>query len=178
MDENLKFTSLASIIVIILKEIRLERGIHQAHFAEICSKSPSAWTKIETGKSPLQMDDFFKVCNGIPVPASTVLATAERYAMLLSQNQWGLINKQLGSEDSLLKEVQEYYSSSGYRSRNLPIMWGSNISVLNGPFYDQFNGSVSLPYVFQFVLDPVFKTEQINYEQPNLFDSNILGSTS
>ena len=79
-DNEQKFTSLSSITLLVLKELRLERNIHQAQLAEICDKTPSAWTKIETGKTPLTMEVFFRVCNGLAVSPSAVLATAERYA--------------------------------------------------------------------------------------------------
>lgn len=155
-----KVTTFSSISLIILKELRLERGIHQAQIADMCDKTPSAWTKIETGKSPLTMEIFFRVCNGIQVAPSAVLATMERYATLLSQNGWAVISKQLDfSEDLLLKEAQEYYSSPGFRAQNSFHRWSFN-SVLNGPIYNQ-NGTVTPNHVFWFALDTTFKSEQL-----------------
>lgn len=164
INDDSKVTSFSSITLLLLKELRLERNLHQAQLAEICDKTPSSWTKIETGKSPLSMEIFFRVCNVLSVTPSSVLATTERYATLLSQNGWGVISKQLEfNEDLLLKEAQEYYATSGFRARSPQVAWNLNISVLNGPIYN-INGTVTLNYVFWFVLDNEFKKSQVNYK--------------
>lgn len=59
MNDDSKVTSFSSMTLLLLKELRLERNLHQAQLAEICDKTPSSWTKIETGKSPLSMEIFF-----------------------------------------------------------------------------------------------------------------------
>lgn len=160
-----KVTTLSSITLLILKELRLERNIHQAHIADICDKTPSAWNKIEAGKSPLTMEIFFKICNALPVSASSILATTERYASLLGQNGWAVISKQLDfDDDDLLKEAQSYYSTPGYRAKIPRILWNGYISVLNGPWYNQ-NGSIDLNEVFRFALDSDFKEQQIKFNQ-------------
>lgn len=157
-ENDTKVTTFSTISLVLLKELRLERGIHQAQIADACDKTPSAWTKIETGKSPLSMEIFFRVCNWLPVAPSAVLAATERYAALLSQNNWSVISKQLDfAEDLLLKEAQDYYSSSGFRSRTIHSL-GFN-SVLNGPIYN-LNGTVTISSVFWFALDPAFKKAQ------------------
>lgn len=158
MDENI--TSLSSILLLIIKEVRLERGIHQAQLAEACGKTPSAWTKIETGRSPLTMEIMFRVCNRLLIPASAVLATTERYASLLAQQGWGIMSNQLEfDEDLLLKEASEYYGSAGFRNRMPGVIFDS---VLNGPNFN-LDGTVSLAPVFRFALDINFKNSQIDY---------------
>lgn len=161
-NEQNKITTFSAITLILLKELRLERNIHQAQIADMCDKTPSAWTKIETGRSPLSMEMFFRVCGGLQVAPSAVLATMERYATVFSQNGWAVISKEIDfNEDLLLKEAQEYYSSPGYRSRtHLPLRYFS--SVLNGPMYNS-NGTMTLIEVFWFALDSNFKLQQINF---------------
>ena len=163
MNEN-TVTTFSSISLLILKELRLERNIHQAQVADMCDKTPSAWTKIETGRSPLSLEIFFRVCNGLGVPFSAVMATMERYATLLSQNGWAVISKQLDfNEDSLLSEAQEYYSCAGFRNRSTIF----RNSVLNGPIYN-VDGTVTPIEVFWFVLNPEFKKEQINFDPTSI----------
>ena len=58
MNEN-KVSSFSTIVLLLLKELRLERNIHQAHIADYCDKTPSAWNKIESGKNTLSMEIFF-----------------------------------------------------------------------------------------------------------------------
>jgi len=54
MEED-KLTSLETITLLILKEIRLERQIHQAQVAERCGKTASAWSKLENGENSLSL---------------------------------------------------------------------------------------------------------------------------
>lgn len=164
MDENInKVTTLTSISLLLLKELRLERNLHQAHLADICGKTPSAWNKIESGKTPLTMEMFFKICNAFLVSSSYVLATAERYSGLLTQNGWAVISNQLHfDEDLLLKNAHEYYSTPGFRARVPKIAWNMNVSILNGPFY-RYDGTIEIGEVFRFTLDNQYKQEQINY---------------
>ncbi len=149
MQENNPTTTLSSVILLILKELRLERNMHQAQVAEACDKTPSAWTKIELGKSPLSMEIFFRVCNILQVSASSVLATAERHSTLLSQNNWWIMSKQLEfNDDDLLQRAQEYYASESYKYRQPHYHY--NI-ILNEPTY-QPNGSIQISPVFEYAL--------------------------
>lgn len=160
INNDSKVTTFSTITLLILKELRLERNIHQAQIAEMCNRTPSAWTKIETGRSPLTMEILFRVCTGLGVLSSTVLSAMERYATLLSQNGWAVISKDLDfNEDLLLKEAQDYYSSVGFRSRPIAQQWGYN-SVLSGPIYNA-NGTVTPIAVFWFALDPSYKEQQL-----------------
>ncbi len=156
-----KITTHVSICVILLRELRVERGIHQAQVADWIGKTPSAWTKIESGKSPLQFETFIRVCNSMQVPPSTVMATAERYAALLSQNGWAVLTSELDfDEDELLRQVQRYWASPGCRSsQSTP--YGFKPSVLSGPIYGPLGLFIIAP-VFQFVIDPVFQDLQLN----------------
>ena len=87
MSETQNITTYSSICMILLRELRIERGIHQAQVADWIGKTPSAWTKVEAGKSPLQFETFVRVCFSFQVQPSMVMATAERYAALLRQYQ-------------------------------------------------------------------------------------------
>jgi transcriptional regulator with XRE-family HTH domain len=158
-DES-KITTITNICVILLREVRTERGIHQAQVADWIGKTPSAWTKVEAGRSPLQFETFIRVCNSMQVTPSTVMAAAERYAGLLSQNGWALLASELAvEEDGLLRQAQKYWASPG--CRNQPTnRWGF-VSVLNGPTYNM-DRSVNLAAVFQFALDPAFQESQLN----------------
>jgi len=150
MSENNLTTTLSSVILLILKELRLERNMHQAQLAEACDKTPSAWTKIELGKSPLSMEIFFRVCNTLQVAPSSVLTTAERHSTLLSQNNWWIMSKQLDFDnDDLLKKAQLYYSSENYKSRQ-PQYNHYNI-ILNEPVYLQY-GKIQISPVFEYIL--------------------------
>ena len=159
IENSDKITSASGICVILLRELRTERNVHQAQIADYIGKTPSAWTKVEAGKSPLQFETFLKVCNAMQVAASSVLATAERYAALLSQNGWAILTVE-GSleEDQLLSKAQQYWSSPG--GRNQAVTRFGFWSVLNGPTYNLDGTSIIAP-VFQFALDPEFQKLQL-----------------
>jgi len=157
-DEK-KITTITSICVILLREVRAERGIHQAQIADWIGKTPSAWTKVEAGKSPLQFETFVRVCYSMQVMPSAVMGTAERYATLLNNSGWAVLNSELdSSDDALLSEAQEYWGSPGCRSATQN-RWGY-MSILNGPTYNQ-DQTVNIAPVFQFALDPMFKQLQL-----------------
>lgn len=167
--DDAKVTSLSSIMLLILKEVRLERNIHQAQLAETCDKTPSTWTKIETGKSPLTIEILFRVCNSMSVYPSAILATTERYAALLGQHGWGIMSKQIEySEDVLLDEASNYYASPGFRSRQPGFIFDS---ILNGPTYN-YDGSINLAPVFRFALDDDFKKLQLAPSQAHIQAGN------
>jgi transcriptional regulator with XRE-family HTH domain len=159
-DVEKNITTITSICVILLREVRAERGIHQAQVADWIGKTPSAWTKVEAGKSPLQFETFVRVCYSMQVMPSAVMSTAERYATLLNNNGWGVLNSELDfSEDDLLRQAQDYWASPGCRNA-MQNRWGFT-SVLNGPTYNP-DQSVSIAAVFQFALDPEFRKLQLN----------------
>lgn len=156
--ETEKVTTITSICTVLLRELRTERGIHQAQVADWIGKTPSAWTKVESGKSPLSFDTFVKVCKSFQVWPSAVLATAERYETLLIQNGWAVLASELDSnEDGLLRLAQEYWASPGCRSALANRIPTSSIQVLNGPQTD-FNGNIIIAAVFRFALDNEFRS--------------------
>jgi transcriptional regulator with XRE-family HTH domain len=158
-EEEAKIASITSICVILLREVRTERNLHQAQIADWIGKTPSAWTKVEAGKSPLQFETFIRVCNSMQVAPSSVLATAERYAALLSQHGWAILTSEAAlEEDQLIHQAQQYWASPAGRNQaaNRFGFW----SVLNGPTYNQ-DGTVGLAPVFQFALDPEFRKLQL-----------------
>lgn len=161
VDES-KITTFITVLSILLREVRQERGIHQAQIADIAEKTPSAWTKVETGRSPLALDVFLRVCNALNVPYSSIMGTAERYAALLTQNEgWGVVTTPMEyKQDALMNLAQEYWGSPGFRHRQNPTWVFHSNSVLNGPIYNA-DGTITIAPVFQFALDPEFRAQQL-----------------
>ncbi|KHS67215.1 XRE family transcriptional regulator [Pectobacterium brasiliense] len=151
--------------MILLRELRIERGIHQAQVADWIGKTPSAWTKVEAGKSPLQFETFVRVCFSFQVQPSTVMATAERYAALLREYKWVVLTTDLNlDEDLLISRTQEYWASPGFRAcNNTPAGWGVP-SVLNGPLYNA-DRTITLALSIRFALDKSFREIQLSSQQ-------------
>lgn len=161
IDRNENITTITSICVILLREVRSERNIHQAQIADWIGKTPSAWTKVEAGKSPLQFETFIRVCNSMQVAPSAVMAAAERYAALLSQSGWAILTSELPlEEDKLMASAQKYWGSLNNHQSQPASSWGYT-SVLNGPIYNM-DQSITLASVFQFALDAEFRERQLN----------------
>ncbi|CNL74700.1 helix-turn-helix domain-containing protein [Yersinia kristensenii] len=162
IESTRRLTNFTSVVLLIIKEVRLEKAVHQAQLAERINKSPSALAKIESGKSPLSMEVFLAYCSNLMISPSAVMATAERYANLLNNNGWTLLNSALDEDDDeLLKESQEYYSSPGYKNRF------SLQSALNGPFYYP-NGNIDGLSVFLFAIFPTYKAQQLTASNSRL----------
>jgi len=168
-----KVTTITSICTILLRELRTERGIHQAQVADWIGKTPSAWTKVESGKSPLPFDTFVRVCKSFQVWPSAVLATAERYEALLVQYGWAVLASELGSnEDDLLRLAQEYWASPGCRSAIANRLPTSLIPVLNGP-QTGFDGKIMIAAAFRFALDQEFQSTQLT-QLPGIGSASLL----
>ena len=172
MTKTQNVTTYASICMILLRELRTERGVHQAQVADWIGKTPSAWTKVEAGKSPLQFETFVRVCFSFQVQPSAVMATAERYSALLRQHNWAVLTTELDlNEDGLLHCAQEYWASPGFRNA-LPYQWGAP-SVLNGPLYNLDN-TITLALSIRFALDENFRKMQLLPTIPPLPPLNTL----
>lgn len=154
MNDVRKTTSLLTIISVLLKELRVEKNLHQAELAEMCDKTASAWNKIESGKSTLSMETFLLVCKGMQVSASSIMRTAEGYAQHMSLYNWAITSKACEVDD-LSTEINKYYSSEEYKE-SLKNRRGMIVLplVLNTPSIDMTTGDVSMIEVFHYVLGP------------------------
>ena len=112
----------STLLALILKDIRLERNVHQAFIAQAIGKTPSAWGKIESSQSPLQMDSFFGACYALAMHPSQVMQVAERLIPIFNRYNWYFQSAHLGDEDELVPLLQKYYASSGYEAlKNRPL---------------------------------------------------------
>jgi len=166
--ENLsQITAWTSFCAILLREARAERGLHQAQVADALGQTASAWTKVETGKSPLQFETLFRVCSYLGTQPSTVMGVAERYGMIFQQHGWAVLFGQSNTleQDHLLTLAQAYWASPGGRA-STPSAF-SFTSILNGPTYNA-DGTISIAPVFRYALDYTFRYEQDRYEPMKL----------
>jgi transcriptional regulator with XRE-family HTH domain len=168
-----KTTCLSTLTLLVIKELRLERMVHSASMADKVGKSPSAWAKIETGKSSFPMDSLFQAASALWTPPSFIISAAERYSGLLGQNGWGILHSSISvEEDDLLNEAQKYYNSPGFKRKshrqNIQFAYSNSmISVLNSPIFN-LDGSIQLIDLFRFVLDESFKAEQLSEYRQSL----------
>lgn len=115
---HMKITKFTTILLLILKECRLERNLHQAVIADAMGKSANAITKIETASTAMQMEVFLSYCKALNVSPSVVMAAAERYMALFINLKWSVVSSSISDdEDELLMHAQKYYSSERYKTR-------------------------------------------------------------
>jgi transcriptional regulator with XRE-family HTH domain len=175
-NPDLRVTRQSSIVATILKEVRVERGIHQAVIADKIGKSQGALAKIESGKSALGVDVLFVLCNALFVSTSTVISSAERHAALLGSKGWAVTSSDdaLEGGDGVLIGAEQYYASQGFKRRTQQVQVNalgyntgfhgiSGISVMNSPIYGH-DGMINVVDVFRFMLDPDFNAEQMALE--------------
>lgn len=162
MSEKNFTTCMPSITLLVLKEVRLEKNFQSAYLAERVGKSPSAWAKIENGKTSFSMDSLFSASTALWVNPSSVVAAAERYSQFLGQQGWAILQGTLpAEEDTLLTEAQNYYDSAMFKQRMTPMqgnfLW--NFGILNSPAFN-LDGSVQVADVFRFIVDHNFRETQ------------------
>ena len=155
---NDSITTNTSICIILLREIRVMRGIHPAKVANYLGKTSNAWTTVENGKSTIQFETLFPICDFLLVNPSDVMALAKIYNILLSEYGWVIMTSGLDCKDTLLDRAQEYWALTG--SSIHPIF--SPFFTLSGPFKDQNNQWIGMADVFRFAVDPVFRASQLN----------------
>ncbi|HAS6997436.1 hypothetical protein BBM50_03665 [Vibrio parahaemolyticus] len=149
-DKNANFSTLS---LIILKEIRLDRGIHQGVIADRIGKSPSAWTKIENGQSSLTFDVLIGACSALQIHPSHVTALIDKLIPLFAPYKFYF---QVGTlsyeEDDLLRLASEYFNSKGYDELRTRPYERSSIENLGSPF-----GFTSTPTIVRYCCEPEFK---------------------
>lgn len=147
----MKTTCLQTIVAIVLKELRLERGVHQAQVADFINKTPSAIAKIEMGQMTLSIENFYAIALAHGVSGSQVLFAAEHYAQLLATTGSWYISRNSPEVDDLLSAASMYYSSMEYRNRQFRgSMHGSvNILSIRQPWMYEMS---QIPEVFQFAI--------------------------
>ncbi|MBI0018139.1 helix-turn-helix transcriptional regulator [Commensalibacter sp. W8133] len=174
--EEPKLTSMETITLLILKEIRLERQMHQAEVAERCGKTASAWSKIENGENSLSLYLFFQVCYALNVAPWIVINTTEHYASMMSNyhtmmsnyhtNKWCILLGNLeNNSNDLLKLSSKYYSSPLFKNKLYTSNLVNHLFTLNIPIYNGYYDYTRMIDVFRYALDPTFR-------DPSPSDSN------
>lgn len=153
MISTTKNSNYSTILLLIFKELRLERSVHQGHVAQMVGKSPSAWNKIENGQSPLSMDVFFGACSALQIYPSYAIGLAENLIKLFNQSGYYFQPGTLeDDEDDLLPLVISYFSSKGYDLLKADPSRRISITTAGNPFTPGMQ-----PTVLQYCFDANFR---------------------
>jgi transcriptional regulator with XRE-family HTH domain len=147
-----KSTSLHTICRLLLRELRSERNVQQAHIGQLLGRSTSSWSKVESGETPLSLEHLLTVCEACRVWPSDLFATAQNYMHLFTQQGWyvATYGAALPKEEDLLSiEADKYYASNNSKVPKLPMLI---YPVLQTPW--PYPGCNPAPLsVFQWALD-------------------------
>ncbi|MGX5872984.1 helix-turn-helix domain-containing protein, partial [Burkholderia gladioli] len=167
-----KITTYYSVLAVLLREVRVKRGLHTAQFADCFAKQASAWEDIESGKHRLDLDVLMRVCNGLAHPLGQLIQSADAHANYLRLFGWTVVLSDLGGakNDGLLESAKKYWGSPGGMSQDglIPLV---NPYVATVPF---FNGVwQAVEGVFAYAVDEQFRAHQDNAEnfKPPVFES-------
>lgn len=147
----------STMLLLTVKEIRLERNMHQGRLAEHTAKSPSAWTKIENGQTPLTTDALFGVCSALMLQPSYILNLVERLVPVFQSARCHFHLSALGEgEDDVLRLMLRYFNSPGYEFLRSNPFWPvysrrsvTEISLFATPSY--------FPTVVRYCCEPDFQ---------------------
>jgi len=153
MNSTSKNSNYSTILLLVFKELRLERSVHQGLIAQMIGKSPSAWNKIENGQSPLSMDVMFGACAALQVYPSYVMGLAESLIKLFNQHGYFFQPGTLeDGEDDLLPLVLRYFSSKGYENLKVDPYRRISATTVGNPFTPG-----TIPTVVQYCCDENYR---------------------
>ncbi|WP_186310592.1 helix-turn-helix domain-containing protein [Paraburkholderia sp. BCC1886] len=114
-------TNVSSVYRVLIKEVRLERGLTQAFLAEQLDRSPSWWSKLESGASEITLDQFVDVARVFNVQPSEFLRCGDGISPLLREHFEFSSDVIAEGADDLLRFADAFFESKGYMSlRNRP----------------------------------------------------------
>lgn len=124
-------------------------------------KTPSAWTKIENGQSPLSVDVLFGACAALQIQPSYVLNLVERLVTHFGNHNWYFQTIPLKEEeDELLPMFLAYFNSPGYNGqKSRP---GGLISIVN--IANVFALPSHLPTAVRYCCEPNFREWMDNWK--------------
>ncbi|WP_443691838.1 helix-turn-helix domain-containing protein [Pseudomonas protegens] len=145
-----KNANFSTLILLALKDIRNERGIHQGHLAQHTGKSPSAWAKIENGSSPLNTDALLGACMALQIQPSYLMVLVERMVPTFNAAGWYFQTADLGEEDELMTLVNNYFNTPGYQALKGRPMDRVSIHALG----NMFAAPGVIPTIVQYCCNP------------------------
>lgn len=161
-EHDQKYSCFSTLYIIALKDIRLERGIHQAAISSAIGKAPSAWAKIESGQAGLNLNAMFAASNALGIWPSQLTLIVERLIGELGRAGWYFSPSDItASEDPLLQKVIEFYNSDKYKTSRQDLTSHVSMLTLAGP-YNPF----ALPLVVRYCCDMSMDTHPEDQHHP------------
>lgn len=170
MTTEILTTTQSTVMLILLKEIRLSKGMPQAYIADRLSKTASYWNKIENGQNSLSLNDFINACFALQVHPNAVLQALHNYSIFLNDHNWYVSPNDSLEDDYLLKMSQAYYESRAFKEKLTAFTYLEPNDVLNTPMTIWEQGTFtpypwrSVRYVFRYAADETIREKINNYK--------------
>lgn len=153
MDNDSKNGNFSTLMLFVLKDIRLERGVHQGYIAQVLGKTPGAWSKIENGQSPLTMDAMFAACSALQINPSYAMTIVEGLVKIFNQHgyyfQAGNLDE---NEDVLLALGLKFFNSKGYEAFRTRPYDKVSVMAIGNPF-----NTTLVPTIVRYCTEPEFR---------------------
>lgn len=143
----------STLFLMIIKDTRMNRNINQRILASSANRSPSNWNKIENGQLSLNLDTIFQVCYAMNIRTSYVVQIMEMLLFELQTKNVFFYGGELdSSDDIILREMNRFYSSSGYEN----LVLRNNFNSIED-FYNNPRQLLSMyPDVLRYILEEKF----------------------
>lgn len=148
-------SSQTTLLLLALREIRLDSGIHLGQLAYATGKTPKEWESIETGKSPLTLQLLTEASYGLSQQPSHVMFVAEQLMQVFGRHGWYFQPAPLGKDDELLPLIDRYFGSKGYEALRTRLVERVSVNLLNMGM--GMSGYHLDPTIVRYCCDPVFQ---------------------
>lgn len=148
-------SSQSTLLLLVLREIRLDNSIHPGQLAYFTGKTPREWESIESGKSPLTLQLLTNASYGLSLPPSHVMSVAEQLTQVFNRHGWFFQTTPLGKDDELMPLIDSYFDSKGYEALRARPIDRISVNFLNMGM--GMGGYHSEPTIVRYCCDPDFK---------------------
>lgn len=164
-------SSLSTLLLLVLREIRLDNSIHPGVLAHFTGKTPKEWESIEAGKSPLTLQLLTDASHGVSQPPSHVMSVAEQLMQIFNRHGWFFQTTPLGKDDELLPLINSYFGSKGYEALRARPIDRISVNLLNMGM--GMGGYHSDPTIVRYCCDPDFKSWIDDGAQPEMTNLTV-----
>ncbi|WP_199153461.1 helix-turn-helix transcriptional regulator [Chromobacterium sp. ASV23] len=150
--DNHPVTTLNTVTLVVLHELRLEKKIHPALLAKELGVTCSELEKIESGKTQLSFVDFVSTVQLLKINWADAIQTVFNHANFLVNSGWTVLPRDGVSErDDLMRSALEFWASK--ESANDPRVISVQMGALP-PSPDPFESTqIILARVFRHAID-------------------------
>lgn len=127
-----KVTCYTTVLGLVLREQREQRGFTQQHMAEAVGMTSVGWGKLERGVSALSVENLVRAASTLGIKASALMELVESLIAELQQQGWTVDEKRV-EDDGLIAgwEMAKTLTSMGAIGAVAAIAYGYRSEIMN-----------------------------------------------